>query len=159
MMLIKQLYDVPPAIEPGPALEEALAGLEGKVEIKPGMKIAVGVGSRGIDRLAEVVRGVVAKLKAWGADPFVIPAMGSHGGATAEGQIDVLAHRGVTEATVGCPIKATMEVVPMGEASLGFPLNLDRLAAEADGIVLINRAKPHTNFIGRTESGVLWFNT
>ena len=155
MMLIKQLYDVPPSIEPGPALEEALAGLEGKVEIKPGMKIAVGVGSRGIDRLAEVVKGVIAKLRAWGAEPFVIPAMGSHGGAVAEGQIDVLRHRGVTEETVGCPVKATMEVVSMGDSSLGFPLNLDRLAAEADGIVLINRAKPHTNFVGPTESGIL----
>ena len=99
-------------------------------------------------------RHIVARLKDAGHEPFVTPAMGSHGGATAKGQIDVLRHRGITEESVGAPVKADMEVVPMGEVD-GIPLFLARLAAEADGIVLINRVKPHTNFIGPTESGII----
>jgi uncharacterized protein (DUF362 family) len=114
----------------------------------------VGVGSRGIANLVEIVRAVVDSLKKSGAKPFIIPAMGSHGGATAEGQIRVLSHLGVTEESVAAPLQATMEVQPMGEAD-GIPLFLDRLAFEADGIVLINRVKPHTDFTGPTESGVI----
>ncbi|MBW2204349.1 MAG: DUF362 domain-containing protein, partial [Deltaproteobacteria bacterium] len=89
-----------------------------------------------------------------GYNPFVTPAMGSHGGATAEGQTEVLAARGITEESVGVPVRATMAVEPMGEVD-GIPLFLDRLAHGADGIVLINRIKPHTNFIGPTESGLI----
>jgi hypothetical protein len=119
-----------------------------------GSKIAIGVGSRGISNLSVVVRDIVSRLKGLGYEPFVTPAMGSHGGATAkvswmfcgigESQKRVWVHR----------LKATMEVQPMGEAN-GIPLFLDRLAFEADGIVLINRVKPHTNFIGPTESGII----
>lgn len=97
---------------------------------------------------------MVTKLKDAGAQPFVTPAMGSHGGAIAEGQIEVLKTRGITEDSVGAPIKATMEVINLGVID-GIPLFIDRLAYEADGIVLINRIKPHTEFSGPTESGLL----
>jgi hypothetical protein len=130
------------------------ARLDGAALLQPGMRIAVGVGSRGISNLVPVVREVVARLKACGCHPFVTPAMGSHGGATAAGQIEVLAARGITESSVGAPVHATMDVVPMGEKN-GIPLFVDRLAHDADGIVLINRIKPHTNFTGPTESGLV----
>jgi hypothetical protein len=97
---------------------------------------------------------VVDKLKQSGCTPFIVPAMGSHGGATSDGQTSILEGRGITKERIGAPIKATMEVQSLGEVN-GIPLFLDRFAAEADGIVLINRVKPHTNFIGRTESGLL----
>jgi len=155
MLKIRQLFDIPPAIEPVPALEREFAALKDGLSLPPGAKVAVGVGSRGISNLATVVAGVVRCLRSLGADPFIIPAMGSHGGATAQGQIEVLGHRGVTEETCGAPIRATMEVVSLGETSCGIPLFVNRLAHEADGLVLINRIKPHTNFIGPTESGIL----
>ena len=101
-----------------------------------------------------VVRAAVAHLLALGAHPFIIPAMGSHGGGTAEGQQKVLARYGVTEATMGCPIRATMDVVQIGEV-LGLPIWLDRYAAEADWIGVINRVKPHTGFTGEIGSGLL----
>ncbi|MDZ7696362.1 MAG: lactate racemase domain-containing protein [Deltaproteobacteria bacterium] len=124
------------------------------LQLKPGSRVAVGVGSRGISNLKDVVAGVVARLKGAGYLPFILPAMGSHGGATAEGQVAVLRARGITEESVGAPVQATMDVNSMGEAD-GIPLFLNRLAHEADAIVPINRVKPHTNFIGPTESGLI----
>lgn len=153
--MVKQTMHIPAAINPAEAIEEALLTNEAALLIKPGMRIAIGVGSRGIDHLPETVRTVADYLKRKGAKPFVTSAMGSHGGATAKGQIDVLAHRGVTEKTVGVPVKATMDTVSIGNTDCGIPLFIDRLVHEADGYVLINRIKPHTNFVGPTESGIL----
>jgi hypothetical protein len=116
--------------------------------------VALTVGSRGVVNIDVVVRATVDYLKALGARPFIIPAMGSHGGGTADGQRSVLEHYGVTEAAMGCPIRATMEVVQVGEV-LGLPIWLDRHAAEADGIGVINRVKPHTGFSGEIGSGLL----
>ena len=155
MLKIRQLFDIPQAIDPGQALEREFAAMGNGRSLPPGAKVAVGVGSRGISNLATVVAEVVRYLRSLGAEPFILPAMGSHGGATAQGQIQVLGHRGVTEETCGAPIRATMEVVSLGETSCGIPLFVNRLAHEADGLVLINRIKPHTNFIGPTESGIL----
>jgi len=120
-----------------------------------GQKIAITGSSRGIVNFDVVVRECVAALRQRGAEPFVIPGMGSHGGATVEGQIDVLANiNNVTEATVGCPIRATMEVIQVGTTSTGFPVFQDRMAHEADGVLLVNRVKPHTGFTERVESGL-----
>ncbi|MBO1003972.1 lactate racemase domain-containing protein [Pseudogracilibacillus auburnensis] len=124
-------------------------------KIKPGMDIALAVGSRGIDRLPELTAVTVKFLKEMGANPFIVPSMGSHGGATAEGQKAVLAQLGVTEATAGCEIRSSMEVVKLGELPNGLPVYLDKYASKADGIVVINRVKPHTAFRGRVESGVM----
>jgi len=123
--------------------------------IRPGMEIAIAVGSRGLDRLVEIVATTVAFLKEQGATPFIVPSMGSHGGATAEGQRAVLAHLGVTEQTVGCEIRSSMDVVQLGKLPNGLPVYIDRFAANADGIVVINRVKPHTAFRGPVESGLM----
>ena len=123
--------------------------------VHPGMKIAVTVGSRGVANVALVTREIVAALRDAGAEPFIIPAMGSHGGATAEGQAAIVREYGVTETYVGCPIRATMEVTQIGTLMDGKPIYIDRYAAEADGIVPVNRIKAHTAFHGRYESGVM----
>lgn len=121
--------------------------------IRRGDVVAVGAGSRGVANIDVIVGATVRYLLDLGAKPFVFPAMGSHGGATAEGQLSVLEHYGITERTMGCPVRATMDVVQVGEA-LGLPVWLDRLAAEADWIGLVNRVKPHTDFKGSIESGL-----
>lgn len=120
-----------------------------------GKRIAVTAGSRGIRNIALVLRTVVAALRARGACPFLVPAMGSHGGATAPGQVEVLESLGVTEAYCGAPIESSMEVVPLGTAGEGVPVYMDRHAHHADGIVLVNRVKAHTDFHGRWESGLM----
>jgi hypothetical protein len=118
-----------------------------------GDTVAVGAGSRGIANIDVIVGATVRYLLDLGARPFVFPAMGSHGGGTADGQLSVLAKYGITEATMGCPVRATMDVVQVGEA-LGLPVWCDRHAAEADWIGLVNRVKPHTDFKGGIESGL-----
>lgn len=120
-----------------------------------GKRIAVGVGSRGISKIDIIARTVVAALKRAGAKPFIIPAMGSHGGGTAEGQQKLLAGYGVTAETMGVPISATTETVLLGNTDEGVPVRIDKIAFEADGIVLINRVKPHTDFKGDIESGLM----
>ena len=154
MWMVEQKFTDLPEIDVFSAMDAEWQQLRSNLDLKPGAKIAVAVGSRGIAKLDEIVKNVVDKLKENGCRPFIVPAMDSHGGATSEGQTSVLASRGVTEARIGAPIRATMDVKSFGEVN-GIPLFLDRYAAEADGIVLINRVKPHTNFIGPTESGLL----
>src|SRR5262244_755337 len=121
--------------------------------VKRGDTVAVGAGSRGIANIDTIVGATVRYLLDLGARPFVFPAMGSHGGGTADGQLSVLEHYGITEATMGCPVRATMDVVQVGEA-LGLPVWLDKYASEADWIGLVNRVKPHTDFKGSIESGL-----
>jgi len=155
MYEVRQHFDLLPAVDALAALGAGWAAGAGRAaELAPGASVAVAVGSRGIADIAPVVRDVVRRLQAAGLAPFVVPAMGSHGGATVEGQIEVLATRGVTEASVGAPIRATMDVVSLGEAD-GIPLVLDRYAWAADGVVLVNRVKPHTDFVGPIESGLM----
>jgi hypothetical protein len=127
---------------------------EVRSRIKPGQSVAVGCGSRGIANIAEISRSVIRELQAAGAKPFVFPAMGSHGAATAEGQKKVLESYGITEAFTGVPIKASMETQIVGHLPDGTPVHVDKNAAQADAIVVINRIKPHTGFRGPTESGL-----
>jgi hypothetical protein len=115
--------------------------------------VAVGVGSRGIANLAAIVRATIAGLKAAGWQPFIVPAMGSHGAATAEGQAGVLAGYGITEERVGAPVRATMETVVAGRLEDGTPWHVDRFAFEAGAFFLVARVKPHTSFRGPVESG------
>ena len=119
-----------------------------------GKSIALGVGSRGIRHLPVMVKTLVTLLRESGAHPFIVPAMGSHGNATAEGQIEVLRDLGITEQSVGCAIRSTMNTVIVGHTPEGLPAHLDAFAAEADGIILLNRIKPHTSFTGELESGL-----
>lgn len=131
------------------------AGLDDKV--KPGMRIAITAGSRGIANIAVILRAAVRQLKARGAEPFIVPAMGSHGGATAEGQVEVLHSLGVTEEFCGAPILSSMDVVSVGETPTGMPVYVDQYAMEADGIIVIGRIKVHTDFKSpiRIESGLM----
>jgi hypothetical protein len=123
--------------------------------VRPGMSIAVGVGSRGISNQPLIVRVLIDQVIAKGAHPFIFPAMGSHGGATAEGQRDLLARMGITAQAMGAPVRATMDVVAMGTAENGLVAWFDAGAAAADGIVLVNRIKPHVSFRGKYESGLM----
>ncbi len=122
--------------------------------VPPGARIALGVGSRGIANIATIVRATVDYWKDAGCSPFVFPAMGSHGAATAPGQADVLAHYGVHAAGMGCPILSSLDVVPLGETSEGIGAFMDRNAYESDGVMLIGRIKWHTDFSGKLESGL-----
>jgi hypothetical protein len=142
------LGDIPAAV--AAALENS--GLAGSVR---GGEIAIGVGSRGVANIATVARAVVSWFRDKGAAPFVVPCMGSHGGATAEGQIKVLAELGVTEKSAGCPIRSSMDVVRLGEIDNGLPVYMDANAWNADSVFVINRVKAHTSFSGPNESGVL----
>jgi hypothetical protein len=127
---------------------------EVRARVKSGQVVAVGCGSRGVANIATIARCVIRELQALGAKPFIFPSMGSHGAATAEGQKKVLDGYGISEATMGVPVKATMDTVIVGELDDGTPVHMDRFASEADGVVVINRIKPHTSFRGATESGV-----
>lgn len=122
--------------------------------VKPGSRIAIGVGSRGIHNIATIVRNAVQFWKDAGMQPFIFPAMGSHGAATAQGQADVLAHYGITESTMGCPVISQLEVVSLGKTADGIEAFMDRLAYESDGVMLIGRVKWHTDFAGKIESGL-----
>lgn len=125
------------------------------LHIRPGASIAIAVGSRGIANLKDIVKETVACVKDQGGDPFIVPAMGSHGGANAEGQREVLASYGIIQEYVGAPIKSSMQTVEIDRGNLENRVFVDRFAYEADGIIIINRVKVHTDFHGTTESGIM----
>ena len=125
-------------------------------KIQPGQKIAITCGSRGINHNAVMARAIVDFVKSKGAEPYIVAAMGSHGGATAEGQLQILKDYGVTEEAMGCPVKSSMETVQIGISGMRHqPVFMDKNASEADGIILFNRIKPHTSFRGPYESGLM----
>jgi hypothetical protein len=152
---MRQRFPQSPPIDPRAVIaagfdeQRLLAGL------KPGSRVAVGVGSRGITNVAGIAKAVLETLRHAGAAPFIIPAMGSHGGATVEGQRAILADYGITEATVGVPINAAMEVEQLGRTADGLDVWTSRAALQSDGIILINRVKPHTDFSGDLGSGLV----
>ncbi len=125
------------------------------LSIQPGARVAITAGSRGVSNIPLLIAAVVDELRARGAEPFVVPAMGSHGGATAEGQVELLRSLGVTDEAVGAPIRASMEVVELGQTDQGVKVFCDKLAFQSDMIVAINRVKPHTGFRGDIESGIV----
>jgi hypothetical protein len=151
---LQQLFDAPTVADPGEATRSAMAQLPAASFIKRGMRVAVGAGSRGITNYDVIVRAVCEELKRLGADVFIVPAMGSHGGATAAGQLDVLTHYGITEPAMGFTVKSSMDVVELGRTG-EFVVYQDQHAAGADAIVLVNRIKPHTDFHGPIESGLM----
>lgn len=138
--------------------EELVAKLRGSGlldKLSKGATVAITVGSRGIANQPLVVRSLVEELKTRGAEPFIVPAMGSHGGATASGQRDLLIRMGFEEKSVGAPIRSSMEVADLGKTQMGNPVFMDRYAYEADAVVVLNRIKPHVSFRGRYESGLM----
>jgi len=152
---IRQSFPRPREIDVAAAVDRELDQLPLDRSIRPGHSVAVTVGSRGIANLPEIVRAVVANLRHLRAEPFLVPAMGSHGGATAAGQRRVIEAYGVTEAFCGCPIRANMETVVLGQSVEGFPVHFDRLAFAADHVLVCGRVKPHTQFSGPIGSGLM----
>jgi hypothetical protein len=144
----RSLKDIPAEVR------RTLAGAGFSSRLKPGARVAIGVGSRGITNIATIVKAVVDYWTDQGMRPFIFPAMGGHGAATAEGQADVLAHYGVHEAALGCPVVSSLEVAPLGSTPEGIEAFLDRHAYESDGVMLVGRVKWHTNFVGQLESGL-----
>jgi hypothetical protein len=155
MLRVKQEFAGPTLSDVAGATRAALAALA--LPVRAGQTVALTVGSRGVVDIVPVVRAAVDHLRELGARPFIIPAMGSHGGGTAEGQRSVLEHYGVTETAMGCPIRASMDVVQLGTVPElgGLPVWCDRAASEADWVGAINRVKPHTGFTGEIGSGLL----
>jgi hypothetical protein len=152
--LVRRSFDRTEITDVRAAVESALASVWDMVP--SGARVCLAVGSRGIDRIDEVVAATVAGIRAAGAEVFVVPAMGSHGGATAEGQVEVLASLGVTPERIGCEVRASMSTLRLGDVEGGIPVFIDRIAIEqADMIIPINRVKPHTDFSGPVESGLL----
>jgi hypothetical protein len=155
MALVRQHFEAEDIQDPAHAVRDALVRAPFVRErITPGMSVALTVGSRGLASLPELVRAIAGELRALGAVPFIVPSMGSHGGATAEGQVKVLAQLGVTEESAGCAIRSSMETVEVGVLDNGMSVRIDKLAYEADGIVLFNRIKPHSAFRWENESGL-----
>jgi hypothetical protein len=152
---VRQKFPGPRVGDVEKALREQLERSEIRVRVRPGMKVAITAGSRGISDIVPVLRTLTGFLKGAGAEPFVVPAMGSHGGATAEGQVRVLESLGVTEESVGAPVHSSMETVRLGETERGVPVFMDRLAHGADGVVVVGRVKQHTDFRSEIESGLM----
>jgi hypothetical protein len=157
LLEVEQRFDAPRVPDVAAATRAALETSGLLARMQPGQTVAIGVGSRGVANLPQIVAAAVQRLVEAGLKPFIVPAMGSHGGATAEGQIDVLAQLGVTESSVGAPLRATMEVREIGRVAEdlpeGLPLYQGEDSAAADHTLLISRIKPHTDFRGQVESG------
>ena len=154
MFAVRQLFPASPPLDLAAVVSQefARAGLP----LKPGARIAVAVGSRGINNLLSVVEAVIEQLKLAGAQPFIVPAMGSHGGATPEGQKQVLAEYGITEERLRVGIRPSMAVERLGETKEGVEVFFSAEALHSDGVVLINRVKPHTDFTSdKLGSGIL----
>ena len=152
---VRQLLDADEVADMAQAVADELTRPGTGDAITPGARVAILAGSRGVDRVAEVIRALADGVRSRGGVPFVVPAMGSHGGATAEGQAAILAHYGITEASVGCPVRSCMDTVHLGDVLGDVPVYVDRLAyEEADLVIPVNRVKPHTDFAGPVESGL-----
>ncbi len=154
-MLVRQRLDTTRAGDAHAAVGRAFEEAGARERIAPGMSVAITAGSRGIDRIVEVLAATAACVRALGARPFVVTAMGSHGGATADGQRDVLRGYGIADDTIGCEIRASMDVVSIGRTMHGVEVFFDRLAFEADAVIVVGRVKPHSILTGEFGSGLL----
>lgn len=155
MYRIRQMVDSPKVDNIELTVKEQLSRLDLGSIITPGASIAITAGSRGINHIDLILKTLVDVLKEHKANPFIVPAMGSHGNGTAQGQLEILKSLNITQESMGVPIISSMEVVQIGVSSHGFPVLVDRHAAEADGVVVMNRIKPHTEFEGPIESGLM----
>jgi hypothetical protein len=154
LLLVRQKFPDRHIPDVAAEVRRRLAAAGFAARLKPGDRVAIGVGSRGIHNIATIVRSVVQYWKDAGIEPFIFPAMGSHGAASAAGQADVLAHYGITESGVGCPIVSQLEVVSLGKTADGIEAFMDREAYESSGVMLVGRVKWHTDFAGKMESGL-----
>jgi len=152
---VRQAFDRTKVGDIPGTVKEELKKLSLGNRVQPGQRVALTGGSRGVANIAIILKAAVEFLKSLGARPFIFPAMGSHGGATAEGQTDLLAHYSVTEAFTGAPVLSSMEVVEIGKTEDGVPVFIDKNASQADWIIVVNRIKPHTKFKAPIESGLM----
>ena len=155
IMKVSQTFDNTKLDDVEGDLNQKLIDKNIKDKIKPGIKIAITGGSRGISFYKELMKTIVSFVKKCGATPFIVPSMGSHGGGTSEGQENMLKKLGITKESVGCEIISSMDVVEVGRTSKDLPVYIDKNAANADGIILLNRVKLHTSFRGKYESGLI----
>ncbi|HUT95783.1 MAG TPA: lactate racemase domain-containing protein, partial [Thermoguttaceae bacterium] len=155
MFRVRQRFEAPRLDDVAAEVHAQLERLSLAAKVKPGDSVAIAAGSRGVANVHVILRSIVEHLQALDARPFIVPAMGSHGGGTAEGQRNVVESYGITEEFVGCPIRSTMETVVVCRTAEGFPVHFDRFAYEADHVVVCNRVKPHTRFVGEIESGLM----
>ena len=155
MVEVRQRIETPKIDDLKSAIREELRGKGLQDRVRKGHRVAVTAGSRGIARIAEIIRTVVEEVREAGGEPFIVPAMGSHGGATPRGQVAVLESLGITEDAVGAPILSSMEIDEVGRLDGDIPVYMDRNALRADGIIVVNRVKPHTDFKGEIESGLM----
>lgn len=155
LVRVRQRFPAHPAIDVVARLREQLDAMDLAGRITPGARVALTAGSRGVRDIVPVLRTLAARVRAAGGSPFVVPCMGSHGGATAEGQAEVLRSLGVTEDGVGAPVVSSMDVVPAGECRFGAPVWVARDLAQADAVIVVNRVKAHTDFFGPIESGLV----
>ena len=155
MYRVRQVFDAPRVGNLEETLNREMASIRAGDLIKPGARIALTAGSRGIAHIDHILRHLVQTVRQKGGHPFLLPAMGSHGGGTSVGQVEVLKSLGVTEESTGAPIVSSMDVVEIGKSRFGFPVMVSKPAAEADGIIVVNRIKPHTEFEGPIESGLI----
>lgn len=155
MIKVKQIFEAPVVDSIPQTIANELENIEAKQVIKSGDEVAITAGSRGIAHIEQIIKAVCDELKKIGAKPFIVPAMGSHGGAVAEGQIEVLRHYGITEESMQVPIKSSMEVIKIGQTEDALPVFMDKNAYHADQVVLVGRIKPHTDFNGSIESGLM----
>src|SRR5437870_302972 len=154
LLLVRQKFPDRKIPDVAAEVHKQLTASSFAARLKPGSRIAIGVGSRGIHNIATIVRNAVQYWKEQGMRPFLFPAMGSHGAASAAGQAEVLAHYGITEATMGCPMVSQLEVVSLGKTSDGIEAFMDKAAYDSDGVMLVGRVKWHTDFAGKIESGL-----
>ncbi len=154
MLRIRQKFDAPKIQDILAEVDRQLASLKLQSKIQPGQTVAITAGSRGITNIAVIIKAAVQHFQKLGAKPFIVPAMGSHGGGTAEGQREIIEGYGITEEFCGCPIKASMETVIVAETPQGIPVHFDKHASQADHVFVCGRIKPHTNFVGDIESGL-----
>ena len=152
---VQQHFDHPTCDDVDAEVWAQLASMDLSAKVQPGQSVAITAGSRGIRNIAEITRAIVGYFRSLQAQPFIVPAMGSHGGGKADGQRGVLESYGITENFCGCPIRSGMETVLIGKADEGFPIFFDKLAFGADHVVVCNRVKPHTNFAGSVQSGLM----
>ena len=152
---IRQKFAGPRVEDVAQTVHDELSKLNLGRKVRPGQSVAITAGSRGVANIALILKATVEYFRRLGTEPFIVPAMGSHGGATAEGQRAVIEAYGVTERYVGCPIRSSMETVVVCHTAEGFPVHFDRHAFEADHVVVCNRIKPHTRFVGEIESGLM----
>jgi hypothetical protein len=155
MMRVRQTFEQTELKDVAGHIHDRVRALAPRLNLRSGQTVAVACSSRGLAEYATIVKAVISEAVELGLKPFIVPAMGSHGAGTAEGQRRILEHLGIREEHVGAPIRSSLDVAQLGKTDEGIPVCIDRLAHEADHIILINRIKKHTDFIGDVESGLL----